>query len=71
MYPHSNLGADSYGPPRPGQTDKEFQTQMSAPVALAAGAALALFNPFVGLAVGVGLLVSASRPRKTEKQGGH
>lgn len=72
MYPYPHLGADSYGPPAPGQTDAQFQDQMSTPVALGIGTALAMVNPIVGLAVGVGLLL-ASRPRKlkTDKAGGH
>lgn len=77
-YPYSTLGADSYGPPAPGQTYQQFQSQMSAPVALGIGSALALVNPLVGLAVGVGLLLASkpatlapNRPSYKERKGGH
>ena len=70
-YPFTDLGADSYGPPAPGQTDQQFQTQMSAHVALGIGAALLFVNPLIGLVIGGGLLF-ASRPRKkSNTAGGH
>lgn len=78
-YPHANLGADSYGPPAPGQTYSDYQAQMSAPVALGIGSALAFVNPIVGLAVGIGLLLATkptptrapNRFSKEEIKGGH
>ena len=78
MYPRSNfLAGDSYGPPAPGQTYQQFQSQMS-PVAVAGIAALALVNPIAGIAVGIGYLLTRSkgtratnRFSKEEIKGGH
>lgn len=70
-YPHANLGADSYGPPAPGQSYADYQTQMSAPVALGIGSALAIVNPILGLIVGGGLLVASRKTKNIHKAGGH
>jgi len=51
------LGQDYYGPPAPGQTYAEYQTQMGVRVAATVGAAvvgMALVNPVVGIVAGVG-----------------
>jgi hypothetical protein len=74
---YPGLGADFYGPPRQGQTDEAYQSQMSPVVAVSIGA-IALVNPFVGLAVGIGYLLtrptqppSSNRFSKDERKGGH
>lgn len=76
-YPFSQLGADSYGPPRPGQSDADFQQQMSVP-AMAGLAALAILVPPVGIAAAVGYLLTrpapvraANRFPREEIKGGH
>lgn len=72
------LGADFYGPPKPGQTYETYQSQMSVAPIISGVAAAMLVNPLVGLAVGVGLLL-ASKPKVIasnrfpieERKGGH
>ena len=69
MYPYSNsLAGDSYGPPAPGQTYTQYQTQMS-PVAVVGIAALAIVNPIVGIAVGVGYLLSRNKNKPSSHYG--
>lgn len=77
MYPYAHLGADSYGPPRPGQTDAQFQQQMSFP-AVAGLAALTVLAPPVGIVAAIGYLLTrpapvraANRFSKDEIKGGH
>lgn len=72
------LGADFYGPPKPGQTYDAYQSQMAVGPLVGGVAAAMLVNPLVGLAVGVGLLLT-SKPKVMasnrfpieERKGGH
>lgn len=73
-YSQSGLGAeDFYGPPQPGQTDAQYQQQMSPAIAVTGIAALSLVNPLVGLVAGAAWLMSSThtKTRKSEKHGGH
>ena len=74
---YPGLGADFYGPPAPGQTDQEYQSQMS-PAAVIGIGALAAINPLIGLAVGAAYLFSRPTPTYSkdripivERRGGH
>jgi hypothetical protein len=72
MYGHEIGQAEAYyGPPAPGQSWGEFQSQMSAFVPI--GAALMLVNPLVGAAVLLGGLLTSGGPSHMNKpkiQGG-
>ena len=70
------LGAegDYYGPPRPGQTYAMYNEYMNLRnVAIGSGiVALAVLNPIVGAAVGIGWLLSGPTKTKNKRttQGG-
>ena len=64
-------GEEYFGPPAPGQTWAEYESQMSALVPI--GAVLMVVNPLVGAAVLLGGLLQSGGPSHTNKpkiQGG-
>lgn len=71
------LNADFFGPPQQGQTYTAYQTQMS-PIVMSGIAVLAVVNPVIGIAAGIGYLLTrqpvtkaANRFSQDELKGGH
>jgi hypothetical protein len=66
----AGLQADEeyYGPPRPGQSFAQYESYMSMKnIAIGGGVvALAVINPVIGVAVGIGWLLSG--PEKTKSK---
>ena len=74
MFAGLNAEGEYYGPPRPGQSFAQYESYMSMKnIAIGGGVvALSIMNPIIGVAVGIGWLLSGPEKIKSKSttQGG-